>query len=416
MNTDSVAFRIKRKLPDGTEIAYDPKEIPYISRKDTLEFSIPNIGLNAAGDNTFTLEVNPAKSIPEMTFANNSISITEFIPLSGTLNLFPLDYGIVSETNVNLIAQIPGNPKKDRTIILQLDSTANFNSSYRKEIRITTSGLADWPLTLLSNQDSVTYYWRTKFQEPQLGETDSWTTSSFSLIPNGAKGWTQRTNDQLEENQLTNLELNSQRTEWKYLDKKLGFEVFTVGSGVDTLSYKNTQFYLNQVPQIIDNVNNANSRLCPNGSLGMVAFDQKSLTPYLSIPVPGFDILDPRACGRVPQVIQSVQNSWITTPGQTFLEQYVNGVKDGDYVVIFSVGNVTFDAWPDEAYALLKEFGANEATLRNLNTGDPYILYGQKGMAPGEAIEIIGDTNQEFPPTNKLFLLIRNWKGILLQG
>lgn len=416
VNTDSVAFRIKRKLPDGTEIAYDPKEIPYISRKDTLEFSIPNIGLNAAGDNTFTLEVNPAKSIPEMTFANNSISITEFIPLSGTLNLFPLDYGIVSETNVNLIAQIPGNPKKDRTIILQLDSTANFNSSYRKEIRITTSGLADWPLTLLSNQDSVTYYWRTKFQEPQLGETDSWTTSSFSLIPNGAKGWTQRTNDQLEENQLTNLELNSQRTEWKYLDKKLGFEVFTVGSGVDTLSYKNTQFYLNQVPQIIDNVNNANSRLCPNGSLGMVAFDQKSLTPYLSIPVPGFDILDPRACGRVPQVIQSVQNSWITTPGQTFLEQYVNGVKDGDYVVIFSVGNVTFDAWPDEAYALLKEFGANEATLRNLNTGDPYILYGQKGMAPGEAIEIIGDTNQEFPPNQQTLSFDTELEGYITSG
>ncbi|EAZ80872.1 putative type IX secretion system sortase PorU2 [Algoriphagus machipongonensis] len=416
VNTDSVTYQIKRKLPDGTEFSYDAIEIPYVSRKDTLVFSVPNIGINAAGDNVFTLEVNKARSIPELTYTNNSISVTEFIPLSGTMNLYPLNYGIVSETDVNLVSQIPGKTNEERTIILQLDSTSNFNSAFRKEIRITTSGLVDWPVSLMSSGDSATYFWRSKFQEPQAGENDAWTQSSFSLIPNGPSGWTQRTISQLEENQLENLEVNPQRNAFKYVDKKLGFEVFTVGAGVDTLSFRNTQFYLDQVPQIIDNVNNANSRLCPNGSLGLVAFDQKSLMPYLAIPVPGFDILDSRACGRVPQVIQSIQNSWITTPGQTVLEQYVKGVKEGDFVVIFSVGNVTFDAWPDEAYALLKEFGANEATLRNLQTGDPYILYGQKGMNPGEAMEIIGKSNQEFPPNQQTLSFKTDLEGYFTQG
>lgn len=416
VNTDSVEYRIKRKLPDGTEIVFDNQTIPYISRKDTLDFSIPNVGLNSSGENVFTLEVNPTKSIPEMTFANNSISVTEFIPLSGTLNLYPLEYGIVSETNVNLISQIPGNQLKERTIIVQLDSVSTFNSAFRKESRITTSGLVNLPVTLLANSDSLTYYWRTKYQEPEAGEDDSWTTSSFSYIPSGPNGWTQRTIDQLEENLLDNLEVNAQRNGWKYLNKKLGIEVFAVGAGLDTLSFRNTQFYLDQVPQIIDNVNNANSRLCPNGSLGLVAFDQQSLNPYLSIPVPGFDILDSRACGRVPQVIQSALNAWITTPGQTYLEQYVNGVKEGDYVVIFSVGNVTFDDWPDEAYALLKEFGANEATLRNLKTGDPYILYGQKGMAAGEAIEIVGNANLEYPPNQQTLSFDTELDGYLTSG
>ncbi len=416
VNTDSVEYRIKRKLPDGTEISFDAIQIPYISRKDTLQFSVPNIGLISAGDNVFTLEVNSGKSIPELTFANNLISVTKIIPLSGTLNLYPLDFGIVPEANVNLIAQIPGKTNTDRTVIIQLDSASNFNSAFRKEIRITTSGLVDWPVNLLTTGDSVTYYWRTKFQEPQVGETDSWTTSSFSFIPNGPDGWTQRTISQLEQSQLTNLEVNDQRNEWKYLDKKLGIEVFTVGAAVDTLSFRNTQFYLDQVPQIIDNVNNANSRLCPNGSLGLVTFEQKSLMPYLPIPVPGFDILDGRACGRVPQLIQSIQNSWITTPGQTMLEQYTKGVKEGDYVVIFSVGNVTFDAWPDEAYALLREFGANEATLRNLKTGDPYILYGRKGMKPGEAIEIVGSKNQEFPPNQQTLSFESELEGYITSG
>ncbi|WP_296701808.1 C25 family cysteine peptidase [Algoriphagus sp.] len=416
VNTDSVEYRIKRKLPDGTEIAFDSIKIPYVSRKDTLHFSVPNIGLNSAGDNVFTLEVNSAKSVPEMNYSNNLISVTEFISLSGTLNLFPIDFGIVSEKNINLIAQIPGKTDSDRTILLQLDSASNFNSAFRKEVRITTSGLVEWPVNLMNTGDSTTFYWRTKFQETRPGESDSWTTSSFSFISNGPDGWTQRTIPQLEQSQLTNLEVNEQRNGWKYEDKKLGIEVFTVGAAVDSLSFRNTQFYLDQVPQIIDNVNNANSRLCPNGSLGLVAFEQKSLIPYLSIPVPGFDILDSRACGRVPQVIQSIQNSWITTPGQTFLEQYVRGVKTGDYVVIFSVGNVTFDAWPDEAYALLREFGANEATLRNLKTGDPYILYGRKGMKPGEAIEIVGKTNQEFPPNQQTLSFDSELEGYITSG
>ncbi|MBN3582849.1 transporter [Algoriphagus aestuarii] len=416
VNTDSVEYRIKRKLPDGTEFLYETFKIPYIARKDTLVFSVPNIGLNAAGENTFTLEVNPGREVPEMTFMNNSISVAEFIPLSGTLNLFPLNFGIVSGSSVDLVAQIPGKTTTDRTIVFQLDSTKNFNSAFRKEIRITTSGLAEWPLNLSTTSDSVTYYWRTKFQETQPGETDTWTGSSFSLIPNSPEGWTQRTLPQLEENQLENLEINQQRNGFKFLDRKVGFEVFTVGSAVDTLSFRNTQFYLDQVPQIIDNVNNANSRLCPNGSLGLVTFNHKSLMPYLPVPVPGFDILDGRACGRVPQLIQSIQNSWITTPGQTMLEQYTKGVKDNDYVVIFSVGNVTFDAWPDEAYSLLKQFGANEATLRNLKTGDPYILYGGKGMKPGEAIEIVGKSNLEFPPNQQTLSFESEVEGYITSG
>src|SRR5690606_1151979 len=105
----------------------------------------------------------------------------------------------------------------------------------------------------------------------------------------GPEGWTQRTTDQLDEDQLTNLEIKESDRSWKYLEQKANIEVFTVGAGVDSLSFRNTQFYLDQIPQIIDNVNNANSRLCPNGSLGLVAFEQKSLMPYLAIPVPGFD-------------------------------------------------------------------------------------------------------------------------------
>ena len=215
---------------------------------------------------------------------------------------------------------------------------------------------------------------------------------------------------------MSNLNIDEAERKLVYKDVNLGVEVFTVGSAVDTLSFRNTQFYLNNVPQIIDNVNNANSRLCPNGSLGLVTFQQKTLQPYLPIPVPGFDILDGRSCGRPPQLIQSIQNAWITSPGQTILREFTNNVEQGDFVIIFSVGNVTFDSWPEEAYQLIKQFGASEATLRALKTGDPYILYGRKGMKPGEALEIVGNPNMEVPSNKQTLSFKSQLKGYLTEG
>lgn len=416
VNSDSLNFKIDRRLPDGTMISFDPIRIPAISRLDTLVFSVPNMLLDASGENQFIIAVNTEMEVPEMTFANNSITYTAFVPLSGPINLYPANFGIVGQTETKLIAQAPGKLTENRTLIIQLDTTVNFNSAFRKEIRSTTSGLVEWPVSLTAGNDSTTYFWRSKFQDPKAGETDAWTNSSFSLLPNSGNGWTQRVNDQLDQSHLENLELDQSRSSWQYIQQKTGIEVFTVGAGVDTLNFRNTQFYLDNIPQIIDNVNNANSRLCPNGSIGLVAIDQKTLLPYLAIPVPGFDILDARACGRVPQMIQSIQNAWITTPGNSTLQDYTAGVKEGDYVVIFSVGNVTFDAWPDRAYQSLRQFGANEATLRALKTGDPYILYGRKGMRAGEAIEIIGNPNFEVPASEQTLSFDTEVEGYFTNG
>ncbi|MCZ8134085.1 MAG: transporter, partial [Algoriphagus sp.] len=115
-------------------------------------------------------------------------------------------------------------------------------------------------------------------------------------------------------------------------------------------------------------------------------------------------------------MIQSIQNAWITTPGNTILQDYVRGVKDGDYVIIFSVGNVTFDSWPDRAYQSLKAFGANEATLRALQSGDPYILYGRKGMRAGEAIEIVGNPNFQVPSRQQTLRFQTQLDGYFTKG
>jgi hypothetical protein len=397
VDLDSVEFTISRRLPDGTSITYPNVKIPPVYRRDTIDFSVPNTGIASFGENFFSIEVNPSKIIPEMTFINNSITVSKFIPLSGTLNVLPYNFAIVNEQEVELIAQIPGKSIEPRTLVFQIDTDANFSTARRRELRLTTANLANWKLDLFQNfpqGDSVTFFWRTRFLEPKEGESNDWTTSSFSYIQEGPEGWTQRVLPQLESNLLNNLEIDPVQRIWKYPDTSLGIEVFTFGNQTDSLTFRNTQFILDGVPQIIDNFVSGSARLCPNGSLGLVAFEQRSLTPYLAIPVPGFDVLDGRSCGKVPQVIQNIRNAWIERPGLG-IEDYVNGVKEGDYVVVFSIGNVTFEQWSDATIAKMKELGANEAVLRNLNNGDPYILFGRKGMAPGESIEVVAKSDPD---------------------
>ncbi|UJP65011.1 putative type IX secretion system sortase PorU2 [Mongoliitalea daihaiensis] len=419
VNTDSVNFKVSRRLPDGTDISYPLKKVAGVFRKDTISFAVPNTGLAAFGENNFTIEINTDRVIPEMTFMNNSVTVTRFIPLSGTIHLLPSAFGIVNEREVELIAQIPGKSIEQRTVVVQIDTSPNFNSSSRRENRITTSNILQWKLDLFQNiqaRDSVTFYWRSRFLQPQEGESEDWTSSSFSFIRNGPEGWTQREVAEIQTNILDNIAFDSNQRRWDYQTNTLDIGVFTFGNQADSLTFRNTQFYLDGVPYILDNINNANSRLCPDGSLGLVAFEQKSLTPYLVIPVPGFDILDGRSCGRVPQVIQSIRNAQISNPGQTFLIDYINGLREGDFVVIFSVGNVNYEQWPDAAFQSLRQVGANEAVLRNLKNGDPYILYGQKGMRTGEAVEIVAQRGIELETNEQIIEFETSVKGYITSG
>ncbi|MDN3668438.1 C25 family cysteine peptidase [Echinicola jeungdonensis] len=168
---DTVDLKVTRQLPDGTMIPYDPIKVPPIYYRDTLHFTVPNTGVANAGENFFTLEINGDKSLEEMSYMNNTVTVSKFIQSSGTLNLRPLDFAIHHQTEVEIISQVPGKAVEDRTLIFQLDTRADFSSATRKENRVTTNNLARWDAdlsSLIGSKDTVTFYWRSKFLEPKM--------------------------------------------------------------------------------------------------------------------------------------------------------------------------------------------------------------------------------------------------------
>lgn len=415
VDQDSVSLKVTRSLPDGTVIPYDLIMIPPVYRRDTLSFTVPNIGVNSFGENFYTIELNREKRIDELNFSNNVVTIGKYLQLSGTMNLAPVDFGLLRDRQIELISQIPGGSTEDRTVVVQIDSVADFSSPGRKENRFTTSNLVQWPLDLFqsfSPADSLTLYWRSRFLEPREGEDSSWNLSSFSYINQGPDGWTQRQFPQFDNNQLDNLEVNPLKQSWKYKDIKMDVEVFTFGSDNPDYNFKQTQIMLNGISYILDTP----SRYCAEGSLGLMAFDQKTLMPYLPVPLTAIDVSDEKSCGRTPQIIQNIKNVRITGDGETLLLDFVDGLKDGDYVVVFSVGRVTFSDWSEEVYAKMRNLGANEATLRTLRTGDPYILFGKKGLQAGEAIEVVADKDQGNQPNTQTLRYSRELNGYSTSG
>jgi hypothetical protein len=90
-------------------------------------------------------------------------------------------------------------------------------------------------------------------------------------------------------------------------------------------------------------------------------------------------------CGREPYVINSFTPSELITGNQDDLIQYVDNIQAGDSVVLFNIGDAGYNQWPEEAKIKLAELGISLAQLDDLEDGEPAVIFGRKGSAPGSA-------------------------------
>jgi len=236
--------------------------------------------------------------------------------------------------------------------------------------------LAKTSVTLLS-KDSMAYYWRTVFETPQAGENHEWVTTSFAYIKNGGAGWAQIHFPQFLSNATDGLVKDPQLKELKYLESKTDVYIKTFGShypfALGDLSFKlnGTEYNFSTVQQ-----------QCRNNTINIITFNKSSAVPYAAIP---FTLLDLRACGRTPEVINSFAASEVETGEHDDLIQLVDNVQASDSLVIFSIGDAGFSSWSSTVRAKLGEVGISDAQLSGIQPGEPVVFFAKKGAAPGTA-------------------------------
>ncbi len=409
--TDSLVVSVTRKLSDGREIQLDTLVFPPVFYQDTLVLEVKGIGKEGFGNNTFTITLDPLNEIPELNKDNNTAVYQMFISLGGTACLFPAPFAIEKDKKVDLVVQALDQLQGERSFIVELDTTDQFNSPVRQTTTLTGRTWIKWPVELFQNfpeRDSVVFYWRSKFVNPRPDELDIWANSSFTYMKGSPPGWSMSHFQQFRDIKSDEIIPDQQRREWVFKTFKTNVYVRTFGANNPDFGYQNVELKLDDMPFIFE------TRLCTDNSINLMAMDKSTTLPYLVLNFSPNPILDRRSCGRVPQVINNFITREIENQGR--VEQYIDAVNDGDYVLMFSIGSLTYGSWPAATISKLAEIGVSPETIGSLQAGYPVIILGKKGSAPGTAIEILPDFADSIPPEAQELVLYHEVTGTLDKG
>lgn len=406
---DSLQVSINRKLSNGTEYNLDTMVYAPVFYKDTLYFEIETVGIDGFGLNQFTITLDPLNEIDELSEINNKTTFDYFVPLGGTNNIFPAKYSIINKKETRLVAHSLDLLMDNRTYLFELDTTILFNSPYRKQGSVQGRTLARWSVDLfgdLPEKDTIVFYWRTKFAEPRPDELDIWNTTSFTYINNGNNGWAMAHFQQFEGNETNNIVLNQESRAWEFEKFETRVTVKTFGNLHPDFDYENVELIINNTPYIFP------TRLCTDNSINLLAFDKSTTIPYLVLGK-SF-ILDRTNCGRIPQLINNMLKSDIET--KLWIEAYIDAMDNGDFVVLFSIGNVTFQSWPVSTLTKLGEIGVDASDIQSISDGEPLIIIGKKGANPGSATIMKADYSNPTPANEQEIMLEQMINGQAASG
>jgi hypothetical protein len=374
---------VERTLADNSTITYDSLySIPQFS--DTLLFIIRNGNEIIAGNNTFKITLDADDIISEISESNNIASLTYAIPSNGTRNLYPTDFAIVSEQNLGLAFQATDLYSKQRDFLLEIDTLDSFDSGFKKQFTVSGKVLASLAVELV-DQDTLAYYWRTRLKDPLPGEYDDWELSSFTFIKNSTGGWAQVHFPQLLKDPTVGLVKNEDLRRIEFENSVTPVDIITFGASAgkprDSVSVKIKGAEYNLYSMV------GGAWGCRMNTINLIAFDRRSTSPYIGIFLKWYEIPgDQRlSCGREPFVINSFTSTEVSNGGSRDIIQYVNNIEEGDSVVLFNIGNPLVSQWPSDAKEKLGEFGISVAQLDQIIPGEPIVIFGKKGSAPGTA-------------------------------
>jgi hypothetical protein len=377
-----IRITVTRTLNDNSSVAYDTL-VKGILYSDTLTVLLPGRIDQGFGNNNFSIKIDSDDAVDELNEENNSFGQVFFIPLSGTKNLYPDEYAIVTSQTPTLSFQHTDQLSDEREFLVQVDTVKTFTSSFLQEFQVKAKVLASQKISLLSN-DSLVYYWRTKLKEPQANENVNWEVSSFTYINNGPSGWTQIQYGQFEDNFTDGLEKNSNSRKIEFKETVTSVDVVAYGSGLDELSsvkINGAEFNL---------YNEANNFHCRENTINLIAFNKTTTQPYAGLYFTWIELRDifgtaELLCGREPYVINSFKANEVAQGLSGDLIQYITNIPAGDSILLFTIGDAGIATWPANVKTKMSELGVSADQLDQIEAGEPVIIFARKGASPGAA-------------------------------
>ena len=222
----SLPFVIEQRLPDNTLLLLKRDTMPAPSFRQTQQYRF-FAGQAQAGFNRFFIRLDPDNQTPESPPAaemNNTLldgngqqGVEVFFFADDVQPLHPPPFGIVGDEPIRLSASSLRMHDTPVRYLMEIDTTASFNSLVRRQTEIFQSGgLFQWTPSI-PVLDSAVYYWRVARDSLVNGRV-VWRDRSFIYLPGSAPGWNQSHVGQFRQNNFTNLQMDSLLRQFEFAD------------------------------------------------------------------------------------------------------------------------------------------------------------------------------------------------------
>jgi len=324
---DSITIQIQRQYPDGSMVTLLKKKVRGIYYADSIQISVPIIGTRDKGRNKIIVSINTDGVVPEVTMTNNSVTADVYIYENEANPVYPYNYSIINNSTQKLYASTSNPFSPAQQYVMQIDTTALFNSPSGISKFVTSAGgLLEFDPGI-SYKDSVVYYWRVSIV-PAAGGIYKWNQFSFIYIdPNNSKtGWNQSHFYQHTESSLQGLILDSASRRWSF--DKITNSLY-VRSGVFPTSANHAEdisVTVNGNPNLIQSV-------CGISEILFSVFDPVTFKPWYNAPTgsPGrYGSVSPCGPTRERYFIYNI----LDTAQRRAVVQFLDLIPTGAYVTV----------------------------------------------------------------------------------
>jgi hypothetical protein len=402
---DTLTVRLEHFLPDGSLGSVSDHSIIINRYSQNLTVLLPVGGEKSGGENRIFITLDPEHVLaetPSPEARENNVYIFAdgkpghpFTVLSNTAYpAYPLDFGIVGETPIQLRAFTANVFAAELDYIMQIDTSPQFDSPlFREQLIRQSGGVIHWTPDI-QWIDSTVYFWRIS----PSGNALYWRSHSFVYIPGSSPGWHQSHPAQLKQNSFDNLVIDDNTGKLRY------------AYDVRTVKIKNAVHP--KFPIGVDFDNDPHYFIIWDGPVNrgiyVFAVDPVTAKPWINL-YPGF-------YGSHQPTPWAVLHGhfpyWTNTP--EWREKAINFIRDtipsGYYVLIYTIQyeNTSYmpETWAADSITLgtnlfqvLENQGAQLLRSTAVDGPKPYILMYKKDDPTWPVLERLGELDAPLEET-----------------
>ncbi|MCE3258732.1 MAG: hypothetical protein K0S12_373 [Bacteroidetes bacterium] len=389
---DSFVVKTERFFPNGDSTVVLKKiKAPFF--KDSVSFFLLTDFNRGIGLNKFKVRVDVYSEITESIETNNSTNGTVDLFISGgdIIPVYPYKYAVVPKTTTITLKASTTDPFAPMSrYLFQLDTCDKFTSPIQSTIINSKGGVIEWNVNL-PFADSTVYFWRVSRDSTSPALPFAWRESSFQTITT-KQGWAQAHFHQFKDDSYQFVSYKKQLRKFAFENTK--YTVFCRDGIEPFINFADVNWFFNTIKMA--------DWGCSPGGWNFMVFDSISGQPteVKANNFPGWGLGPYNACvcteNQTLRYYAFGANSYC--PGQVDWKadmlSFLNSVPKNNYVLAYTI-ETTFGGALGKISTYSKSvFNAFESigsgSIRNLPDTVPCIIFGRKGMSPGQAKEVMG--------------------------